>query len=126
VGLLLLTHGKKTNVAEEEEDEEYWEHMNFPEDSDELEQVILNISPGDCNHNMKSIGAIRACHRQGRTPKTSCVWVCGCSSEGMASLTMDAMCLVVPHSDTPQVPYPSVDRSLLTVSDTYRSNYAEC
>jgi hypothetical protein len=26
---LLLTHGKKTNVAEEGEDEEYWEHMNF-------------------------------------------------------------------------------------------------
>jgi hypothetical protein len=50
---LLLTHRKKTNVAEEWEDEEYWEHMNFPEDSDELEQVILNITPGDYDHNMK-------------------------------------------------------------------------
>jgi hypothetical protein len=50
---LLLTHGKKTNVAEEGEDEEYWEHMNFPEDLDELEQVILNITPGDHDHNMK-------------------------------------------------------------------------
>jgi transposase InsO family protein len=28
--------------------------------------------------------------------------------------------------DTPQVPYPSVDRSQPTVSNTYRSNYAEC
>jgi hypothetical protein len=50
---LLLTHGKKTNVAEEGEDQEYWELMNFPEDSDELEQVILNITPGDRDHNMK-------------------------------------------------------------------------
>jgi hypothetical protein len=50
---LFLTQGKKTNVAEEGEDEEYWEHMNFPEDSDELEQVILNITPGDHDHNIK-------------------------------------------------------------------------
>jgi hypothetical protein len=28
--------------------------------------------------------------------------------------------------DTPQVPYPSVDRSRLTVSDAYRTSYAEC
>ena len=49
---LLLTRGKTTNVAASEgpegepggEDEEYWEHMNFPEDSDELEQVILNVT----------------------------------------------------------------------------------
>lgn len=58
---LLLTRGKTTNVAASEgpegepggEDEEYWEHMNFPEDSDELEQVILNVTPGDRDHNMK-------------------------------------------------------------------------
>jgi hypothetical protein len=29
-------------------------------------------------------------------------------------------------ADTPQVPYPSVDRSWSMVSDAYRSNYAEC
>jgi hypothetical protein len=29
-------------------------------------------------------------------------------------------------SDTPQVPYPCVDRSRLTVSDAYWTSYAEC
>ena len=60
---LLLTRGKTTNlnVAASEgpegepggDDEDNWEHMNFPEDSDELEQVILNVTPGDRDHNMK-------------------------------------------------------------------------
>jgi hypothetical protein len=30
------------------------------------------------------------------------------------------------NSDTPQVPYPSIDRSRPMVSDTYRTSYAEC
>jgi hypothetical protein len=50
---LLLTNGKTTNVADKGEDEEYWEHINFSEDSDELKQVILNLTPGDCDHNIK-------------------------------------------------------------------------
>jgi hypothetical protein len=28
--------------------------------------------------------------------------------------------------DTPQVPYPSIDRSWPTVPDAYRTSYAEC
>ena len=36
----------------------------------------------------KSAWTTLSCHRQGRTPKTSCVRVCSCSKEGMASLTI--------------------------------------
>jgi hypothetical protein len=51
--VLLLTNGRTTNVADEGEDEEYWEHMDFPEDSDELEQIILDVAPGDHDHNIR-------------------------------------------------------------------------
>ena len=51
--ILLLPDAKTTNVADEGEEEEYWEHMDFPEDSDELERVILNVTPGDHDHNIR-------------------------------------------------------------------------
>ena len=50
---VLLANGQTTDLADEGEDEEYWEHMDFPQDSDELEQVILNVTPGDHDHNIR-------------------------------------------------------------------------
>jgi hypothetical protein len=44
---------------------------------------------------------------------------------GHVRMTADSHCFSE-EDDTPQVPYPSVDRSRPTVSDTYQSSYAEC
>jgi hypothetical protein len=45
---------------------------------------------------------------------------------GHVRMTEDSHCFSEEEDDTPQVPYPSVDRSRPTVSDAYRTSYAEC
>jgi hypothetical protein len=45
---------------------------------------------------------------------------------GHVQMTEDSHCFSEEEDDTPQVPYPSVDRSRPTVSDAYRTSYAEC
>jgi hypothetical protein len=41
-------------------------------------------------------------------------------------MTEDSHCFSEEEDDMPQVPYPHVDRSRPTVSDAYRTSYAEC
>jgi hypothetical protein len=45
---------------------------------------------------------------------------------GHVWMTEDSHCFSEEEDDTPQVPYPRVDRSRPTVSDTYQTSYAEC
>jgi hypothetical protein len=41
-------------------------------------------------------------------------------------MTEDSHCFSEEEDNTPQAPYPSIDRSQPMLSDAYRSSYAEC